>query len=152
MRLLERRRKRLHLEESMEDLKILAIDESATMRRIIVSTLRRAGFEAVIEAANAKDAMAALDGDSVDFVIANLNMSDMDGLEFVSQIRQIDDYRNLPILMVTSRSVKSQITQAIDAGVSNYIVRPFAPDTLKEKIVQTIERASHVGRGQRSGG
>jgi two-component system chemotaxis response regulator CheY len=136
----------------VEELRILAIDESATMRRIIVSTLRRAGFDNVVEATDGRGAFAALENDPFDFVIANLNMSDMDGLEFVTQVRQTSEYGNPPILMVTSRSVKNEITQAIDAGVSNYIVRPFTPDTLKDKIVQTIERAGQVGKGQRSGG
>ncbi|MFH1892149.1 MAG: response regulator [Candidatus Zixiibacteriota bacterium] len=136
----------------MEDLNILAIDNSATMRRIIVSTLRRAGYTSVLEAAGGAEAIATLEQGSVDFIIANLDMPDMDGLEFVARVRQTDGHSSVPILMVTARSVKDQIKEAINAGVSNYIVRPFTPDTLKDKITQTLEGISQIGKRQRSGG
>jgi len=136
----------------VEHLKILAIDNSATMRRIVVSTLRRAGYTDVLEAADGTEAIAALEQRTVDFIIANLDMPDMDGLEFVARVRQTERQSNIPILMVTARSVKDQIKEAIRVGVSNYIVRPFTPDTLKEKITQTVEGISQFGKRQRSGG
>jgi len=136
----------------VEHLKILAIDNSATMRRIVVSTLRRAGYTDVLEAADGTEAIAALEQRTVDFIIANLDMPDMDGLEFVARVRQTERQSNIPILMVTARSGRDQIKDAIRVGVSNYIVRPFTPDTLKEKITQTVEGISQFGKRQRSGG
>ncbi len=125
----------------MADLKILAVDDSPTMRRIIINTLKRAGFEDVTEATDGKDALAKLKVDKYNFIITDWNMPEMDGLTFVSNVRKTDDLRNLPILMVTTRSVKDDIIEAMKAGVNNYIVKPFTPDTLKEKIVQTIKNA-----------
>ncbi len=134
----------LHLIRAQEvkvaDLKILAVDDSPTMRRIIINTLKRAGFNDITEATDGKDALAKLKVDNFNFVITDWNMPEMDGLTLVTQIRKTEEYKDLPILMVTTRSVKDDIIQAMKAGVNNYIVKPFTPDTLKEKISQTIER------------
>lgn len=122
----------------MADLKILAVDDSPTMRRIIINTLKRAGFTNVVEASDGKDALAKMKVDKFNFVITDWNMPEMDGLSFVTTLRGMDEYKNLPILMVTTRSVKDDIVEALKAGVNNYIVKPFTPDTLKEKIEQVL--------------
>ncbi len=122
----------------MADLKILAVDDSPTMRRIIVNTLKRAGFEDVMEASDGKDALAKMKVEKFNFVITDWNMPEMDGLTFVTTLRTIDEYKKLPVLMVTTRSVKDDIVEALKAGVNNYIVKPFTPETLKEKIEQVL--------------
>ncbi len=120
----------------MYDLRILAVDDSPTMRRIIINTLKRAGFPNVIEAVDGKDALAKIQVEPVDFVIADWNMPEMDGLELVAALRESVDYHNLPVLMVTTRSVKEDIVEAMRAGVNSYIVKPFTPEILREKILQ----------------
>ena len=122
----------------MADLKILAVDDSPTMRRIILNTLKRAGFEDVVEASDGKDALAKLKVEKVNFVITDWNMPEMDGLTFVTTLRSMDEYKSLPVLMVTTRSVKDDIVEAMKAGVNSYIVKPFTPDTLKTKIDQIL--------------
>lgn len=122
----------------MADLKILAVDDSPTMRRIIINTLKRAGFEDVIEASDGKDALAKMKVEKINFIITDWNMPEMDGLSFVTHLRSIAEYKSLPILMVTTRSVKDDIMEALKAGVNNYIVKPFTPETLKDKIEQVL--------------
>lgn len=122
----------------MENLKILAVDDSPTMRRIIINTLKRAGYKDVIEASDGKDALAKMKVESVNFIITDWNMPDMDGLTLVTKLRSSTEYKEVPILMVTTRSVKDDIVEALKAGVNNYIVKPFTPDTLKEKIEQIL--------------
>lgn len=122
----------------MENLKILAVDDSPTMRRIIINTLKRAGYKDVIEASDGKDALAKMKVESVNFIITDWNMPDMDGLTLVTNLRSSAEYKEVPILMVTTRSVKDDIVEALKAGVNNYIVKPFTPDTLKEKIEQIL--------------
>ena len=122
----------------MGDLKILAVDDSPTMRRIIINTLKRAGFQDVVEAQDGKDALAKLKVDKFNFIITDWNMPEMDGLTFVNTIWGMDEFKDLPILMVTTRSVKDDIVEAMKAGVNNYIVKPFTPDTLKAKIEQVL--------------
>jgi two-component system chemotaxis response regulator CheY len=121
------------------DLKILAVDDSPTMRRIIINTLKRAGFENVVEASDGKDALAKLKSDKFNFVITDWNMPEMDGLTFVSTLRADPDFQTMPVLMVTTRSVKEDIIEAMKAGVNNYIVKPFTPETLAEKINKVLE-------------
>jgi two-component system, chemotaxis family, chemotaxis protein CheY len=127
----------------VSSLKILAVDDSPTMRRIIVNTLKRAGFDDVTEASDGKDAMAKMKVEQFNFVITDWNMPEMDGLTFVTQVRSQDEFKDIPILMVTTRSVKDDIIEAMKAGVNNYIVKPFTPETLGEKIGQVLKS---VGR------
>jgi two-component system, chemotaxis family, chemotaxis protein CheY len=122
----------------MAELKILAIDDSPTMRRIIINTLKRAGFENVVEATDGKDALAKLKTEKVNFVITDWNMPEMDGLTFVTTLRTMDEFKGMPVLMVTTRSVKEDIIEAMKAGVNSYIVKPFTPETLKAKIDQVL--------------
>jgi two-component system chemotaxis response regulator CheY len=117
-----------------EDLLFLVVDDSPTMRRIISNTLERIGYKKSIEAANGKEALQQLEGNDVEFIITDWNMPVMNGLEFVTEIRSTDDYKELPILMITTRGMKDDVLQAVHAGVNNYIVKPFTPETLEAKI------------------
>jgi len=114
-------------------MRFLVVDDSATMRRIVVNSLSRIGFADCVEAGDGAEALAVFDA-SVDFVITDWNMPNVSGLEFVKALRARDDGKKVPILMVTTRSVREDIVQAAQAGVSNYIVKPFTPQVLKEKI------------------
>lgn len=118
-------------------MKFLVVDDSATMRRIVVNSLQRIGFNAVVEAGDGIEALKAFD-ESVGFVITDWNMPNMSGIDFARALRARPDGASVPILMVTTRSVKEDIVAAIDAGVSNYIVKPFTPQVLKEKIDQLV--------------
>ncbi len=122
----------------MADLKILAVDDSPTMRRIIVNSLKKAGFSDVMEATDGKDALAKMKVNSFNFVITDWNMPEMDGMAFVTNLRATSEFKTIPILMVTTRSVQDDIVEAVKAGVNSYIVKPFTPDTLKEKIEQVL--------------
>jgi len=125
----------------MAQLKILAVDDSPTMRRIIVNTLKRAGYDDVAEATDGKDALAKMKVEKFNFVITDWNMPGMDGLAFVQALRSDPETKSVPILMVTTRSVKDDIMEALKAGVNNYVVKPFTPDTIKEKIDQVLAKA-----------
>jgi two-component system chemotaxis response regulator CheY len=104
------------------------------MRRIISNTLERIGYKDSIEAANGKEALQQLESNDVEFIITDWNMPVMNGLEFVTEIRSADDYKELPILMITTRGMKDDVLQAVHAGVNNYIVKPFTQETLEAKI------------------
>ena len=126
----------------MADMKILAVDDSPTMRRIIINTLGRAGYTDVVEAEHGKDALAKMETEKIDFVITDWNMPEMDGLSFVTNMRSNAEHAKIPVLMVTTRSVKEDIVEALKAGVNNYIVKPFTPDTLKSKIDDVLKGGS----------
>jgi two-component system chemotaxis response regulator CheY len=112
-------------------MKFLVVDDSSTMRRIVVNSLQRIGFTDVVEAADGKEALDKYDA-SVKFVITDWNMPNMTGTELAKALR--DRGEQVPILMVTARSVREDIIEAMEAGVNNYIVKPFTPQILKEKI------------------
>lgn len=119
-------------------MRIITVDDSSTMRRIIKNTLLRLGFKNVIEADNGVTGLAALGEHKVDLVITDWNMPEMDGLQFVKAIRASEEYKHLPILMITTEAAKEDILEALRSGVNNYIVKPFTPETLKEKLGKVI--------------
>ena len=114
-------------------MKFHVVDDSATMRRIVINSLQRIGYTDTVEAGDGQEALAKFDS-SVKFVITDWNMPNMSGTEFTKVLRSRPDGAHVPILMVTARSVKEDILTAMEAGVNNYIVKPFTPAVLKEKI------------------
>ena len=113
---------------------VITVDDSSTMRRIIKNTLIKLGFENILEAGNGVEALDVMAKNKVDVVVTDWNMPEMDGLTFVKTLRTKEEYKNLPILMVTTEAAKEDILTALRSGVNNYVVKPFTPDTLKEKI------------------
>jgi two-component system, chemotaxis family, chemotaxis protein CheY len=122
-------------------MKFLVVDDSATMRRIVINSLQRIGFNDTVEAADGQEALTKFDK-SIKFVITDWNMPNMSGTEFTKVLRSRDDGRDVPVLMVTARSVKEDILTAMEAGVNNYIVKPFTPQVLKEKIDALLPAAA----------
>ncbi|NOX36912.1 MAG: response regulator [Calditrichaeota bacterium] len=123
-------------------MKFLVVDDSPTMRRIVINALKRLGYTEFIEAEDGKDALAKLHVEPVDFVITDWNMPNMSGLDFVKAVRSNDRFSNLPILMVTTRGMKEDVLDALKARVNNYVIKPFTPQVLKEKIEQVLEAIS----------
>jgi two-component system, chemotaxis family, chemotaxis protein CheY len=114
-------------------MKFLVVDDSATMRRIIVNSLQRIGYTDTVEASDGAEALGLYSAE-ISFIITDWNMPNMSGVDFVRALRGRDDGKTVHILMVTTRSVQEDIVAAVEAGVNNYIVKPFTPQVLKEKI------------------
>jgi two-component system chemotaxis response regulator CheY len=114
-------------------MKFLVVDDSITMRRIIINALQRIGYSDAIEASDGKEALDKFDS-SIGFVITDWNMPAMSGLEFARAVRATPEGQSVPILMVTTRGAREDIVSAVEAGVNNYILKPFTPSVLKEKI------------------
>jgi two-component system chemotaxis response regulator CheY len=116
-------------------MKILVVDDSSTMRRIIKNTLQRLGYNDIVEAEHGVEAVAKLDADStINVLITDWNMPEMNGLELVRKVRGQARYAEMPIIMVTTEGGKAEVITALKAGVNNYIVKPFTPDVLKTKL------------------
>jgi len=122
-------------------MKFLVVDDSSTMRRIVVNSLQRIGFDNTVEAGDGREALEKFDP-SVGFVITDWNMPNMTGTELARALREREDGKQVPILMVTARSVREDIIEAMEAGVNNYIVKPFTPQILKEKIDALMSMAA----------
>ena len=124
------------------DLKFLVVDDSVTMRRIVINSLRNLGYDNFVEAGDGKEALEKLKADNtINFVITDWNMPVLSGLELVKSIRGDENLSKLSILMVTTRGVKEDIIEALSARVNNYIVKPFTPQILKDKIDQILKAA-----------
>lgn len=119
-------------------MKVLVVDDSAIMRRIISNNLKTAGYIDIVEANNGAEAMENLSG--VELILTDWNMPVMDGLSFVKEVRKNSDYGKIPILMITTEGAKTEVMEALKSGVNNYIVKPFTPETLVEKINSTLTK------------
>jgi two-component system chemotaxis response regulator CheY len=113
---------------------ILVVDDFSTMRRIITNVLKQLGYENILEAEDGTKALSILESQSVDFVITDWNMPNMSGLELLVAIRSSKTHPNTPVLMVTAEAMQESIIAAAQAGVSNYIIKPFDAKTLAAKI------------------
>jgi two-component system, chemotaxis family, chemotaxis protein CheY len=111
------------------------------MRRILVNSLQRIGFAECVEAEDGRQALERFDS-GVSFVITDWNMPTMSGIDFARALRAQPNGKTVPILMVTTRSVREDIVAAVEAGVNSYIVKPFTPQVLKEKIDQVLSTAA----------
>jgi two-component system chemotaxis response regulator CheY len=116
------------------EMNVLVVDDAATMRRIIRSLLRELGLKNVREAEDGEMALAELKRQKADLVVSDWNMPKMTGIELLRAIRQDGALKDTPVLMVTAESKKENIIEAIQAGVNNYIVKPFNSKTLEEKL------------------
>jgi two-component system chemotaxis response regulator CheY len=125
----------------METPKFLIVDDSLTMRRIVVNTLKSIGYASMVEAQDGKDAMAKLLSEGADFLITDWNMPEMNGLELTKWVRANAQFASMPILMVTTRGNKEDVIEAMKVRVNNYIVKPFTAQGLKEKIDAILKTA-----------
>ncbi len=122
-------------------MKFLVVDDSTTMRRIICNALREIGYSDLLEAEDGREALDKLELGSVDFVITDWNMPNMNGLALTRSIRTHPDFQGLPVIMVTTRGMKEDVVAAMFAQASNYIVKPFTSGTLRDKIDAVLKAA-----------
>jgi len=116
------------------EMNVLVVDDAATMRRIVRSLLRELGIKNVREAEDGEMAFEDLKRQKADLVVSDWAMPKMTGIELLRAIRQDEALKEIPVLMVTAESKKENIMEAVQAGVSNYIVKPFNSKTLEDKL------------------
>jgi two-component system chemotaxis response regulator CheY len=123
-----------------KDMKIMVVDDFATMRKVVKNLLKQAGFENIVEAEDGVVALRVLKSQKVDFIISDWNMPNMTGLELLKAVRADQDLAGTPFLMVTAEALQDNVVAAVKAGVSNYIVKPFTAEVLNEKITKIMEK------------
>ena len=121
------------------NMRVLIVDDLSTMRRIIKNILRQLGFNNIIEADDGTAAWEILTKDQVEFIISDWNMPQMTGIELLRKVRASEEFGDLPFLMVTAEAQQENIIEAVQAKVSNYIVKPFTAETLGQKINKIFE-------------
>ncbi len=124
-------------------MKILLVDDSRTIRTIQRNVLKQLGHDEVAEASDGIEALSAVNMQRPDLIIVDWNMPNMDGITFVKRLREKD--KSLPIIMCTTEAEKSRVIEAVKAGVNDYVVKPFTPETLAEKINRTVAKVGAAG-------
>ena len=116
------------------NMKVLVVDDFATMRRIVKNVLRQIGFTNISEADDGKTALKALKGEKFDLILCGWNMPKISGLEVLKQMKSDDELKKIPFVMVTAEAQKDHIIEAVKEGVNSYIVKPFTAETIGEKL------------------
>jgi two-component system chemotaxis response regulator CheY len=127
----------------MREIRILIVDDSSVMRRIVERSLRQAGLDlsVVLEAGSGIEGLDVLKDKQVDLILSDINMPAMDGLEFLRQIRAQNLAPGVPVVMITTESSEEHVKQAIQSGAQGYIRKPFTPDQVKERVLPLVGAA-----------
>ena len=123
-----------------KNIKILVVDDFATMRKVVRNLLKQVGYEDIVEAEDGVMALKALKSQKIDVVVSDWNMPNMSGLELLKAVRADADLAKTPFLMVTAEALQDNVVAAVKAGVSNYIVKPFTKATLEEKVTLILKK------------
>jgi len=119
--------------------KVLVVDDSSTMRRILTNCVTDAGYSDVLQAADGIEALSILASEpDVGLVFADWHMPNMDGFTMLQEIKGSDKTKHIPVIMVTTQAEKQSVMDALKTGASNYIVKPFTPDVIKEKMGEVL--------------
>ncbi|MCD6472306.1 response regulator [Candidatus Aerophobetes bacterium] len=122
----------------MAEKTILIVDDSITMRKILKHHLTQIGYSNIKEAPNGAEGLKKLEEEEINLIICDWNMPEMNGLQFLHTVRAIDNYQNIPIVMVTTVNTQDEVMAALKAGASSYITKPFSKEDLKTKINQLL--------------
>lgn len=117
-----------------KNMPVLVVDDFATMRKVVRNILRQLGFENITEAENGEEGLRLAKNKPFGLIVSDWNMPVMTGIDFLKALRSNESTKSVPFLMVTAEALKENIMEAIQAGASNYIVKPFTPDILSQKL------------------
>lgn len=132
----------------MNNIRTLIVDDSSVMRKIVERSLRQAGLglEQVVEASNGAEALAAVQANKIDLILCDINMPVMDGLEFVKRLSGIEQGKGVPVVMITTEGSEGHVVQALSAGASGYIRKPFTADQVKEHVLPLLAAKSMAAK------
>lgn len=127
----------------MREVQVLIVDDSSVMRKIVERSLRQAGIDSLVvfEAGSGVEGLEVLKVRKLDLILSDINMPSMDGLEFVRQLRSQQLAVGVPVVMITTESSEEHVKQAIEAGASGYIRKPFTADQVKQRVVPLLRAA-----------
>ena len=118
---------------------VLVVDDSAMMRKIVIKNLRDCGYNvSIVEASDGKEGLDKFAAGGIDLVLSDWNMPNMDGLTMVREIRKLDPDKKVPVIMITTEGSADKVKEAVLAGASNYLSKPFTPERFKEKLAKIL--------------
>lgn len=124
----------------MAEIRALIVDDSSIMRKIVERTLRQAGVELgkVYEATTGVEGLEKLASNAVDIILSDINMPEMDGLQFLRELRAKNLAPQVPVVMITTESSEQQVKEALLAGAQGYLRKPFTVDQIKDRILPLL--------------
>lgn len=124
----------------MKTLKVLIVDDSSVMRKIIERALRHAGLNLgeVLEASNGAEGLVAAGKGSLDMIFSDINMPVMDGLEFLKGLVGVEAAKGVPVIMITTEGSEARVVEALTAGAKGYLRKPFTPEQVKERVLPLL--------------
>ena len=125
-------------------IRALIVDDSSVMRKIVERCLRQAGMELgqVREASNGAEALALVNENPFDLILSDINMPIMDGLEFIRHLKEMENGKNIPIVMITTEGGEKSVLEALSLGAKGYIRKPFTPDQVKDHVIPVLRSQS----------
>jgi two-component system, chemotaxis family, chemotaxis protein CheY len=121
---------------------VLIVDDSQTMRKVIIKALTISGFEVgdCLEAGNGEEALTILNAQWIDLVLTDLNMPVMNGLELVKNLKANQSFREIPVVLITTEGSETRLQELFELGVKDYIQKPFHPETLRDVLTRIMEK------------
>ena len=119
-------------------MKVLVVDDFASMRRIVKNVLKQMGFTKIIEADDGSVALQVLKKEEIGLVLCDWNMPRMTGIDLLKAVKSDEDLKDIPFLMVTAEGQKDNVVEAVQAGVSNYIMKPFTAEAMEERVKKVL--------------
>jgi two-component system chemotaxis response regulator CheY len=125
---------------NVKKLKVLIVDDSAVMRKIVERALRQAGLEIteVLEASNGAEGLVQVEKGSLDMILSDINMPVMDGLEFLKNLATMESAKGVPVVMITTEGSEARVVEALSAGARGYLRKPFTPEQVKERVAPLL--------------
>ena len=125
------------------DSDVLVVDDSAAIRKILTRVLRQTGMaiQTIHEAGDGQDALALMALHRVDLVLSAINMPKMDGLQLLASLKASPQWKNIPVVMITTEGGETKVAEAVKLGAAGYVRKPFTADQIKEKLVGILEPA-----------
>jgi two-component system chemotaxis response regulator CheY len=126
------------------DSDVLVVDDSAAIRKILTRVLRQTGMaiQTIYEAGDGQEALAMMAQHRVDLVLSDINMPKMDGLQLLASLKASPQWRNIPVVMITTEGGETKVAEAVKLGAAGYVRKPFTADQIKEKLVGILEPAA----------
>lgn len=124
----------------MSKLRVLIVDDSSVMRKIVERSLRQAGLDVgdVLEAGNGAEALAEVNKGKFDLILSDINMPAMDGLEFLKNLAGVESAKGTPVVMITTEGSEARVVEALSVGAKGYIRKPFTPEQVKERVTPLL--------------